>query len=82
MEAPDSANTEMNYDHIESTIQPEETQPEAAEAEPEQPLDIPKPNRKGRPPGTKDAYKRARKNNTKKHTYICGSSYASRVFGI
>ena len=32
MEAPDSANTEMNYDHVESTIQPEETQPEAEEA--------------------------------------------------
>ena len=71
MEAPESANTETNYDHMESTIQPEETQPEAEEADislerssPEQPLDMPKPKRKGRPLGTKDAYKRTRKSNT------------------
>ena len=97
MEAPGSANTELNYDHIESTIQPEETQPEAEEADmclafdlstggkrssPEQPLEIPKPKRKGRPPGTKDAYKRTRNTQYEKHTYIGGSSYTSRVFGI
>lgn len=89
MEASDSANTEMHYDHIESTIQPEETQPDisferssAKEADvplafdlpqggkrrsPEQPLDMPKPKRKGRPLGTKDAYKRTQNSNTK-HT--------------
>ena len=61
--ASDSANTEMNYDHIESTIQPEDhAQPEAEpEAEPDQPLEIPKPKKKGRPAGVRDTYKRTRK---------------------
>ena len=69
MGATDSANTDMNYDHIESTIQPEAAPPEAEpEADmalewssPEQPLDIPKPKKKGWLAGTKATYKRARK---------------------
>ena len=85
MEAPDSANTELNDDHIESTTQPEETQPEAEEAvgqrpeerisferssagpeaELEQPLDIPKPKKKGGLAGVRDTYKRTRKSTTK-----------------
>ena len=88
MEASDSANTEMNYDHIESTIQPEDhaqpvgQRPEERisfacdlpqggkrssaepEAEPDQPLEIPKPKKKGRPAGVRDTYKRTRKSTT------------------
>ena len=73
MEASDSANTGMNYDHIESTIQPEDhAQPDISfeqssaepEAEPDQPLEIPKPKKKGRPAGVRDTYKRTRKRTT------------------
>lgn len=63
-----SANTDMDYRNIERAIQPEEGQPEAGpEADnslafdPEQPLDIPKPKKEGRPAGTKDTCKRTRK---------------------
>ena len=66
----DTDSTE-NYDHAERTIKPEEPQP-AAEPEPDisvehpKPVELPKPKQRGRPAGTKDAYKRARKSNTSK----------------
>ena len=52
-----------NYDQVESTIKPEEPPPvdEKSEAEP---VELPKPKKRGRPAGTKDAYKRTRKSTT------------------
>lgn len=91
MEATDSANTEMDYDNIARTIQPEEAQPDmplersSAEPEavgqraeecmsfavgPEQPLDLPKPKKKGRPAGAQATYKTTRKNTTKTRPFL------------
>ena len=49
-----------NYDQVESTIKPDEPPPEDEKSEAE-PVELPKPKKKGRPAGTKDAYKRTRK---------------------
>ena len=45
-----------HYDQVESTIKPEVPVDEKSEAEP-----VEKPKKRGRPAGTKDAYKRTRK---------------------
>ena len=54
-----------NYDQVESTIKPDEPPPEDKKSEAE-PVELPKPKKKGRPAGTTDAYKRTRKSNTSK----------------
>ena len=59
-----------NNDQVESTIKPEaehepEPEPDVSVEHPE-PVELPKPKRRGRPIGTRDAYKMSRKSNASK----------------